>query len=201
MSRSLNQSGQTLVDLVVALALISSTVASAGVLSTTSNRVARDAGHRTEAMALAVREMEGLRSYRDTFERNGVDWNTTLLGVPLPNCSNFVMTLVGNTTVPGSDWTATDIHSTTPVSYDPTRRGFDGGDATLAAKYEGFSRSITTCPAYDYQQTDFNLPNPSGPLNRVSSSHIRTVVVTVQWLEGNRTNSVTQRSMIGDYGQ
>ncbi len=195
MRGSLNQSGQTLVDLVVALALISSSVASAGVLSTSANRVARDAGHRTEAMALAAREMEGLRSYRDTFVRNGVAWDSTLLGVALPACSNFVMTLSG------TDWTPSPPITTTPVSYDRSRGGLDGGDATLAAKYDGFSRSITTCPAYDYQQTDYTQPNPTGQLNRVASTHIRTVVVTVQWLEGNRTNTVTQRSMIGDYGQ
>ena len=184
-----NQAGQTMVDLVVALALISGSVASAGVLATSSNRVAMDSSHRTEAIGLAEREMEGLRSYRDTFERAGVDWSTTPLGVT-PGCSYFVMKLAG------TDWV--------PVTVGNTQTDYaaqDGGDATLAAKYNGFSRLISACPAKDYQQTDYTAQNPTGPLNATNSSKIRTVTITVNWLEGNQTKTLVERSMMGDYGQ
>ena len=195
--RPLNQSGQTMVDLMIALALISGSVASAGVLSTTSNRVALDSGHRTQAIGLAEREVEGLRAYRDTFERLGIDWNTTLLGVASPACSYFTMTSSG------ADWTPVSTGGTNvQVSYDPSSGGKNGGDPQLTTNYPGFSRVVETCPSNDYQQTDYNQKNPSGPLNMITnSSHVRIIKVTVNWLEGTQTKQLIERSIIGDYGQ
>ena len=193
----LNQSGQTMVDLVVALALISGSVASAGTLASTSNRIATDSSHRTEAIGLAEREMEGLRSYRDSFEHNGVDWNTTVLGYTVgisPTCSYFVMKLSG------TDWIPAVIGTNTQTNYNPAS-GNDGGEPTLTAKYDGFSRIISACPAEDNQQVDYILKNPVAIPSATITSHLRTITVTTQWLEASGTKTLVERSMLGDFGQ
>ena len=192
----LNQSGQTMVDLVVALALISGSVASAGTLATASNRVATDSSHRTEAIGLAEREMEGLRSYRDSFERNGVDWNSTVLGYTVggvPTCSYFVMT------VSGGDWIPV-VLGNTQVNYNAAS-GNNGGEPALTAKYDGFSRIISACPAEDNQQVDYTSKNPVGVLSTTTTSRLRKVTVTTQWLEASGTKTLVERSMLGDFGQ
>jgi type II secretory pathway pseudopilin PulG len=193
----LNQSGQTMVDLIVALALISGSVASAGTLATSSNRVATDSSHRTEAIGLAEREMEGLRSYRDTFERNSMDWDTTALGYTVggvPTCSYFVMNITGG------DWTPV-VLTNTQINYDPASSGNDGGEPALTAKYLGFSRIISACPANDYQQADYTSKNPVGGLNVTTTSHLRKITITTQWLEASGTKTLVERSMLGDFGQ
>lgn len=186
------QSGQTLVDLVVALALLSSSVASAGVLSTTTNRVSDESGRRAQAVGLADREMEGMLNYRDSLVGQDVSaWGSSVFGTN--GCANFVMTRTGG------DWSATTVSG--PVSYAAN----DGGEgATYSAPnspFSTFSREVTSCPAYDYQQTDYAQLHPTGPLEASLSNTVRTVTVTVQWPEANGTRSLTYRTMISDWAE
>src|SRR5438309_3400985 len=96
MLRSLGQSGTTLVDLVVALAVMSMAVASAGALATTASRTGSEAGRRTQATDLAGREMEALHNYRDSIMSSGQPWSNVIPASgagynPATHCANFVM--------------------------------------------------------------------------------------------------------------
>lgn len=110
-----NQSGQTIIEVTVALALLALAISSAGALATTSARITSEAGRRTQATALAVKELESLRVYRDT----------SLSPLPTSSdnsgCSSYILTLPNALT-----------SQATPVAY-------------TGSTYSGFSRLMTIC--------------------------------------------------------
>jgi hypothetical protein len=136
-SRKLNEQGQTLVDLMIALALLALASASAGALATASAHLDTESGQRSQAVALAEREVEGLRDYRQNQELANVTGPT--FATMWTNCSaGCVMNRAGNA------WTLTPEAAYTPYS---GAGGTNGGDASLGtATYGGFSRLITIRP-------------------------------------------------------
>lgn len=191
---SRNERGQTLVDIVVALALLSSAIASAGVISTTNARTNSEAGRRSQAVALAQREFEGLRVYRDTSKRGTSGW------VPLsPNsvsCSNFTVLRTNEV------WSIGGIAGAATDGLVPYTAANTGETATFESQNNGFRRIITACPAKDYAQSDAASTNPTGPLNSTASTNVYNVTVTVRWQESKGPDQeVLFRSILTNWKQ
>ena len=189
-----NQRGQTLVDLVVALALLSSSVASAGILSTTSSRSSNEAGRRSQATALADRELEGLRSIRDQTEHGAdpaVGWTAT---APFNSSVCHEVTLKQSGTLPSVSWIPTTV--TAPQAYAAT--DFVPSLTGTSPYQAAFKRMVRLCPTNEYQQANANMTvaklSPATP-------HAFTVAVTVTWDEGNGTRQVVLNSLLSDYVQ
>jgi type II secretory pathway pseudopilin PulG len=198
-----NERGQTLIDLIVALALLGSAVAAAGALSTASAQVNAEAGRRTQATGLATRELESLRALRDTAERNGSGWDSVPVFAQTPvggyyttganSCRSFYMKLTGST------WTT--VPATNPVAFTAANAGDTTANFTF--DYGNFSRMTTICPATDYQQTDSQSAVPIGPLApQFSSSHIYTVSEVVTWSEPRQPlQEVRMNTILSDWLQ
>ena len=80
------QRGDTLVEVAVAMAILSLVLASSVVLGTTSIKVGRSAKERSQAAEFAQSQAEALRSYRDA-----VPWNTFFNNAAIKSGGNFVM--------------------------------------------------------------------------------------------------------------
>lgn len=68
------QDGVTLIDVMIAMALLAFAVASAGILASSSARVGNEAGRRSQASALANQEIEALHNYRDRMGSTGAEF-------------------------------------------------------------------------------------------------------------------------------
>ncbi len=169
--RRTNQSGQTLIDLMVALTLLSLALASAGALATAATRSGNEAGRRTQATMLAGRELDALRNYRDSVAKLGQPW----AGVPSGNCNpgsgaSFIMQRGSSN---GSGWSLVVPSDGNPVTYsDSDEPGF--------ATYNGFTRLITVC-------------------DQPGNVNAKTVQVNVYWDESNGQRHVTFSSMITNW--
>lgn len=186
-----SEGGQTLVDLIVALALLSAAVAGAGWLSTTTAQVNAEAGRRSQATALASRELEGLRAMRDTAELSG-GWATSVLAQN--GCHTYVMHLNQVTRL----WTA--VPAATPQPYTAASSGGSSlPQSNFNADYSRFSRLTKLCSANDYQQPG---SPPAGNVTASSSSSVLTVTEVVQWTEAHGpTRQVTMNTMLTDFKQ
>lgn len=189
-----SQRGQTLVDLIVALALLSSSVASAGILSTASSRSSDEGGRRSQATALADRELEGLRSLRDQAERaadDSVGWSQTS---PFDVNSCHQVTLRQTGILPEINWVIADAAITVPQAYINTDFVPINNNAYLTS----FKRMVRLCPTNEFQQTNTGMTvAQSAP----AMPHAFTVVVTVTWDEANGTRQVVLNSLLSDYVQ
>ena len=193
-----NQRGQTLVDLVVALALLSSSVASAGILSTASSRSSDEAGRRSQATALADRELEGLRSIRDVAEHGADDtigWTAT---PPFDVSSCHQVTLKQVVTVSGTGWTIADhtAVANTPEAY--AQFDFVPALTTPSSYKTAFKRLVRLCPTNEYKQAD---STRTVQQTTPSIAHAFTVAITVSWDEANGTRQVVLNSLLSDYVQ
>lgn len=189
-----NQGGQTLIDVVVALALLSSAIASAGVISTTSSQTNAEAGRRSQAMALAQREMEGLRVVRDTAQRNTGGW--VALSGTSTSCSSF--TVLRN----AATWSIGGLAGAEGDGLVPYTASNSGENSTFETQNQGFRRLITACPATDYRQSDSTSTNPTGTLTGTASTNVYNVTVTVKWKESNGPDKqVSFRSIFSNWRQ
>lgn len=189
------QRGQTLVDLVVALALLSSSVASAGILSTASSRSSNEAGRRSQATALADRELEGLRSIRDQTEHGAdpaIGWTAT---APFNSSVCLDVTLKQSGTLPSVSWIPTTV--TAPQAYVAT--DFVPSLTGTSPYQTAFKRMVRLCPTNEYQQANANMT--VAKLSPAATPHAFTVAVTVTWDEGNGTRQVVLNSLLSDYVQ
>jgi len=185
-----SQSGQTLVDLVVALELLSSSVASAGILSTTSSRSSDEAGRRSQATALADREIEGLRSLRDQTEHSAdgtVGWTAT---VPFNATACTQVTLKQS----GTGWIVANAAATVPQAYLST----DFLPISSNPYLTSFKRMVRLCPTNEYRQANSSMTVAK---STPATPHAYTVAVTVTWDEGNGTRQVVLNSLLTDYLQ
>lgn len=169
--REHRQSGQTMIDLIVALTLLALALASAGALATAATRSGNEAGRRTQATVLAGRELDALRNYRDSVARLGQPW----AGIPSGNCSpgngaHFIMQR-GSTN--GSGWNLVIPSDGNPVAYsDADEPGYN--------TYSGFSRLVTVC-------------------DQPGNANAKTVQVNVFWDEANGQRNVTFSSMLTNW--
>jgi type II secretory pathway pseudopilin PulG len=188
-----SQSGQTLVDVIIGFALMSSSIASAGVIATTSSRTNAEAGRRSEAMALAQREIEGLRIVRDTSERGTSGW--TPLSANNSTCNTFTIYRSG------SAWSIGGTGGANADGLVPFTAANTGENSAFETQNNLFRRLITACPATDYAQSDATSLNPNGPLVGTASTKVYNITVTVKWPEGAGDKQVTVRSIMSDWKQ
>ncbi len=188
-----DQSGQTLVDVIIGFALMSSSIASAGVIATTSSRTNAEAGRRSEAMALAQREIEGLRIVRDTSERGTGGW--VPLSANSSTCNSF--TLIRS----GSTWAIGGTSGANADGLVPFTAANSGENSTFETQNNLFRRIVTACPATDYAQSDAASLNPSGPLVGTASTKVYNITVNVKWPEGIGDKQITVRSIMSDWKQ
>ena len=161
-----DQKGQTMVDFVVAFALLSLGTASAGVLATTSARVGGEAGRRTQATALATRELEGLRTHRDTLQRTGQAnlWDSVQASGVDPNCKTLIVRRDSS-----DAWSTLAPNNNLPTAYTAAdEEGFD--------KWSTFRRMVTLCRGHDYDADVSSYP---------SSNDVYHVKAEVVWDEGH----------------
>lgn len=180
------QRGQTMVDLIVALALVSAAVTSSGLLATTSARVNTEAGRRSQATALADREIEAIRDYRTQSEKNGLAWESGAsvmwpsLRTSGDNCISFEVKRTGST------WALQNVHapggSGTPLAYTAANAGETSG-GLYDTEYSAFSRVDTVC----------DVSAKLGTTNTVS------VKVLEEWQEANGTRQVEERTILTDW--
>ncbi len=177
-----NERGQTLVEVIVALALLALAVGSAGALATASVHSNAEAGRRSQAVGLATREMEALRSYRDGQVQAGT-WPWTGVG----SCVYFVMVPA---TAPATGWTAyyspaSSFATSTVNTFWSYGTGSTGdGDATMN-NFSQYKRQIKLCNNGLY-----------------SGQTYKKVEVQVQWTEsGTRTDSATLETVLTNWNQ
>lgn len=183
-----------MVDLIVALSLLSLSVTSAASVATTSTRVNGEAGRRSTATGLADREIEALRAYRDNALRAGRDWSTMWVSssgqVAAPGtCLQFYMARSGNT------WGLANLTSPpNPEAYaaanapDIQEPSSGGGMAFPTTSFQGFTRIDSVCPYTDA------IPGSS---QTVDNSVM--VIVDVFWQEaGGPQRKVELRSILTD---
>lgn len=170
---TLDQRGTTLVDLIIAIALLAMAVAAAGIFATAATRIGSEAGRRTQATALASRELEGLRSYRDFLLKDGQPWPFQGdQGSRDPqDCEKFVMRRAG------SGWQMQRVTSGGPVPY--TARD-ENNDTQYEEQFGDFSRLVTACDAPEYQPGAAAPGNYSG-----ANSNIKRIEAKVYWQEQN----------------
>ena len=175
------QSGQTMVDLVVAMALLSMAVSSAGALATTSSRVGGEAGRRTQATALATRELEGLRNLRDTSLRvSQSDWPFAA------GCQYFVMARQG------ANWTMQPRQNTNDLkAYDPAD---DNNDTQYDTSQRpgglgSFRRIVRACDGRDYNAN-------SGSYSTNNIADVKLIEVIVAWDEDKDSRQVELHTVL-----
>ncbi len=177
-----NQSGQTLVELVVALALMAMSITSAAALASVSSKTSGEAGRRSQAVALADREMEALRAYRDSELRDTATFLDGITGCANDQAHQWIMrpSVAG----PGG-WSKATVASPTAYSsgaLDGTSLDINGNSVNFGQIYSSYSRMLTICDAN-------------------GDSHTKNVQVQVNWTESNGTRQVIERTVLTDWTQ
>ncbi len=172
-----DQAGQTLVDLIVSMALLSLAVASTGAVATTANKVTTESGQKSQATALATREIEAFRTYRDTHALANEDWATYMppagTAADGAGCTQFYMRRTG------TRWTA--IPAASPIVYDSANSG-EPGDETFDNTYKTFDRIMKLCPT--------------------GEDKVMSVDATISWQVGTGPHrTVTLRTLIAAWKQ
>ena len=180
------QTGQTMIDVGVAMALMALAVGSAGTLATTAARVGGEAGRRTQATALATRELEALRSYRDT--QQATTWPFQA------GCQFYTMRQQGE------DWQAVPVSpsgSNYPRDYLQAYTAADEASSpNFTAASEGFSRVIKMCSGRDFDV------NSQAYLPTVNTNpNVKNVEVIVRWEEGNGSRDVKFHTVLTKWSQ
>lgn len=173
------QNGQTLVEVVIAIAILAFAMAAAGALATVTTRSSTESGRRTQADALANREMESLRSLQESLVEAPGSQDTLYGYLRSPQndtlssgsgCFQFVMHR--------DQSTPTGWNTEAPDSVD-TPIKFTGSDFNNPDAFEGysnFSRLIKLCTSrtWNAEQNRYE-----------SSNHIYDTEVLVIWREAD----------------
>lgn len=163
----------------MALALLSMAVAASGALSSASARINIEAGQRSQATALADRELEAIRLVRANLQNTDALWSSY---APAPGvCADYVMRRSGD------DWVAVTQPDATPVPYDAAN---SGESATFVNNFSGFSRNLHVCGRA--------IRTGSG-VTGVDITNLVTVTATVTWNTAKVTNKVTSHTMLTDW--
>lgn len=94
-NKNITKSGQTLVEVMVAVALLAATVVSTTALARQLLRSNIDAGQQTQAATLGTQQFELLRAYRDDLIAEGrTAWDTHIM--PSNSCRTFYMETDGS---------------------------------------------------------------------------------------------------------
>lgn len=184
------QNGQTLVEVIVAVAILAFAMAAAGALATTTTRSSTEAGRRTQAAALASRETESIRSLRDMLAERGSGQDDTLHEYLTDNpdvlergdCFYFVMRR--------DESSDTGWATVRPGSRNQTIRytNNDFSDPGAFEGYENFSRVNTLCQAREYKATEHRYRK---------SEHIFDMEIYITWNEAdNVPRDLTFRNAI-----
>lgn len=161
-----DQSGTTLIDLIVAIALLAIAITSAGAFASAGARAGNEAGRRTQATALASRELEGLRAAVDVNQRGNWPFPLSATSRDSAGCETFVMRRSGD------GWAlAAAATAQTYAAAD------ENGNPDYDNIYSTFSRLVTACDS-----RDFNPTNPPG-LSGSRSPLVKRVEVRVYWQE------------------
>ncbi|HIA92335.1 TPA: hypothetical protein EYO12_04470 [Candidatus Saccharibacteria bacterium] len=188
-----SESGLTLVELVISLALLLAAVIASSRLMNAAARSSAEAGRRTQATFLAEREFELIKNIRDgniTAGRNawqGLD--LTDLGSATKECVNFYMD--GNNNPNSPQFTKVNLGPDVTQQYDNNDRlsSSESGDS-----YATFSRKATMCE--DINNT------PGSTLNGRYDNNIRRITITVEWQESNGpTRSVEIANSLTNWSQ
>lgn len=155
-----DQKGQSLIELVVAIAMLALAVVGSARLINSSVRASSEAGRRTQATTLATREFEALRNYRDMQEILGAN---PFAGLG-PNCTTFVMRKNAN-----RSWSVVPAATAQPYS-----QAEEGVSSTEFIQFQPFNRIVELCPSQEYNP----ITGTSGP-----STNVRKVTITVNWAE------------------
>lgn len=190
-----NQAGQTLVEVIIAIAVLALAMGSAGSLAATSTRVTTESGRRTQATALASREAEALRSLRDRlaestapprtlfqyFNSSGADVDSNGSG-----CYSFVMA------EDGSHATGWRTESTggynAPLSYGTSDFNFGGGGGNTSIEgVENYKRVVRACRSRDFVADS----------GYTGSEYLFDIEVRVYWAEsGGPDRQLIYRTML-----
>lgn len=186
-----NQRGQTLIEVIIAIAVLALAMGSAGSLAATTTRVATESGRRTQATALASREVEALRDHRDRLAENTNPPRTlhqyfaSTPGATTTNaddCHSFTMR------EDGTSATGWSTESTPAFGNDVAYAGTDFAANTDIEGVENYSRVVIVCPGEDHDADtgQFSI-----------SEHLYDVAVTVFWSEsGGPQRQLTYRTML-----
>lgn len=187
----LSQSGQTLVEVSIAIAVLALAFVSAGALATTTIRTTTESGRRTQATALATRELESLRTLQIGLAEQSSDPNTLLEELEDKNITQngncYSFTMQRDTSVP-SGWR---FEGTTSygslIAYQSA--DFSGGD--FPPNYENFARVVLLCRADDV------IAAGGGSTSTSTSEFLYDVAVTVQWREASQEKrQLTYRTVL-----
>jgi prepilin-type N-terminal cleavage/methylation domain-containing protein len=187
------QTGLTLVEVVVAIAILAFAMAAAGALVTTTTRSSTEGGRRSQASTLATRESESLRTLQTTIPQE-TEYDTLyeyLQGEEAKStgsdCFQFVMRQdEGSST----GWTTIAPDSPdTPVRFE--KADFARDPDKYFEGYENFSRLITACQSEEYSVEE----------GYRDSKYIIDVGVRVTWREaGDVTREVKLRDVLTNPG-
>lgn len=192
-----DQSGLTLIEVVIAIALLAIAMAASGALATSTVRLTTESGRRTQATALAMRELEALRSHRDGIAERSSGENVSLIAdldeaVPPqgsgPRCYTFVMKHDDES---GTGWRfeATSSYRAT-VAYETD----DFSTSGEYAGYDNFQRMVELCETEEYR-VELNDGVAQGGFQ--ASDLLYDVAVTVQWAEaGPPMRELVYRSVL-----
>lgn len=157
----------------VALALLSLAVSSAGALASTASRTGNEAGRRTQATALAASELEGLRNWRDTQLRRGNAWPFAAS----PECVRFVMRQNTST----REWEINTTATTHQAFANPN--------------FNGFRRLLTACNSSEYVLSGATMVRGSRTPN------VKSIQVEVIWDELGGTRKVQLETVLTNWKQ
>lgn len=157
--------------MIIALALLALAIISTTALASVTSKANVEAGQRSQATALATRELEMLRAYRDNQVRSGAG-----LFLPKVKCTAagakpyFIMQVPGSGTDPQPTPAAGSASSTLQAYTDSDGSGLaaNGTSTGYGTLYAGYSRIIKIC-------------NDSSDL----TDGTRELRVTVGWQTGN----------------
>ncbi|MEX0749095.1 MAG: prepilin-type N-terminal cleavage/methylation domain-containing protein [Candidatus Saccharimonadales bacterium] len=192
-----DQTGLTLIEVVIAIALLAIAMAASGALATSTTRLTTESGRRTQATALAMRELETLRNHRDGLAERGGGESTLLITDLLANvpaqgsgsrCFSFV--------VVGDEESDTGWRLEPTSSYqEPT--AYQQSDFASGGDYVGFDnfeRVIELCETEEYS---VDLVDGVAQGGYQTSQFLYDVEVRVLWQEaGPPRRELVYRSVL-----
>ncbi len=165
--RRIDQRGETLVEVVMALGILSLVLVSSYALATGTFRLGRGAGERTQAVNSLQQQAEALRSYRD----DAVDWQTFVQGI-----GSYT-----GAAAQGPSFCMVKTQLAPPVS-GMAWKPVDSGDA--ACKTDGVKITIWAAPAAP--------ANGANGLAELYSFNFRA-----DWNTGSQANNVSLTTKLG----
>ena len=173
-----DQTGLTLVELVISLALLTFAVLGSSRLINAAARASGEAGRRTQATFLAEREFEMLRNIRDGNIASGSDaWDNlpVLVSGTTQDCEWFYMEVApGAGSQPSWGVSAMPLSATTTQPYDSSRDSLASESTEL---YAPFARRVEMCTEINNDRNSL--------LHGQYDENIRRINVIVEWQEAS----------------